>query len=323
MEYITLIQPALLAATIIATVVLAARGFSRGEAETILVADEEITKRPLTFSKRSGLRATATFVGGLLVTMALVVTPPGHRGIVYSAVGGVSDNERTPGYSLVVPLLQSAIMMNVQTQKYFTDEAFAQSADLQEITVVIAVDYHLEPTKASDVYDDIGKEYEDKVIRPAVFQLAKQEVGLVLAEDFALQREQIATSIFNQLVPMLASYGIVVEFVAIEDAIFQPAFIAAVQAKVVAEQRAQEQINLVPEAKARADQAVKIAQGQRDATILVAEGEAKAIEEVSSALGFTPDEYLTYLFEQQWDGVFPSTFVGSSDLGILLGIGDE
>ena len=93
---------------------------------------------------------------------------------------------------------------------------------------------------------------------------------------------------------------------------------------MVAEQRAQEQDNLIAEAEAIAAQAVKIAGGQKDALILIGEGEAQVIEDVSSALGFTPSEYLTYLVEQKWNGTLPTTFVGSEgNLDILLGIGDE
>jgi prohibitin 2 len=291
MEYITLFQPAVL--------VLTALG-----AFTYTVLS--IKRRHLPNLAAAGV----ILLAGLTVTSAVVVTPEGHRGVVYSAVGGVQSSERPVGYSLIVPYFQSAVQMDVRTQKFFTDEAFAQSSDLQEITVHVAVNYHVDPRQAAELFDTVGRGYEEVVIRPAVFQLVKQEVGLVKAVDFATEREELANDIQFQLVQRLDPLGIDVEFVALEDAVFDPDFIKAVKDKVIADQEVEEQLRLVAAAEHRASQAVNTADGEARAIERVAEAQAQANRDIAASL---TTDLLLWQRLIQWSGVLPETYLGGSD----------
>src|SRR3990167_8697123 len=61
-------------------------------------------------------RAALVALGGFLLLSSLVIVPYGHRGVVFSMLGGVQNEERYEGLSLVVTLLQQVYTMNVQTQ---------------------------------------------------------------------------------------------------------------------------------------------------------------------------------------------------------------
>jgi len=319
MEYITLIQPAIIAVATLTGLLLVARGAKRivtHDADT----DEKRTR--WSYQRRTGLKGVLVAVAGFLVASALVVTPPGSRGVIYTAAGGVNTSERAEGFSFVLPVFQSSIQMNIQTQKLFV-EAFSQSQDLQEITALVTVNYRVDPGQAAELYRDVGRSYENVVIRPATLQLVKQEVGLVKAADFAASREQLAADIATQLHRQVAEFGIVIQHVNIEDAVFQPAFIFAVQQKVIADEKAVEQRRLVAASIAQADQVRETAEGDAAAIERLARADAEAIAAVSAALGFTPQEYLDYLFRTQWNGQLPATLVGDlADLGLLLEIGD-
>ena len=173
-----------------------ARGFYRKE-ET----DDGL--RPIGYRIGNSFRAVGWAAAVLVASTALVVTPPGHRGVVYSQSGGVITAERVEGLSFIIPLVQSAVQIDVRTQKYEV-EAFAQTKDLQEITVPIAVNYHVDPRLAAELYQEVGRDYERVVIRPAVLQHAKAAVGQVRAVDFAVQRAQLATDIASTLEAELA-----------------------------------------------------------------------------------------------------------------------
>ena len=259
----------------------------------------------------------AALVIGLVVYPALVVTPPGHRGVVFSQSGGVQTTERTEGLSFVVPWFQSATQIDVRTQK-LQIAAYSQSKDLQEITVPVAVNFHVNPLLAAELYRGVGADYALVLIEPAVLQLAKAEVGLQLAEDFAQHREELADAIRLQLEAQLAPYGIVVEFVAIEDAVFDPDFIAAVKAKVIADQVAQEQARLVAASESKARQVAATATGEAARIRIEAEAQAEANQQIAESL--TPD-LLVWQRILRWDGVLPETVVGSSSpLDLLLPI---
>ncbi len=257
--------------------------------------------------------AGLTLLGGALILGSLVVVPPGHRGVIYSATGGVSPVERPEGVSLIVPLFQTANMVNVREQKYENLEVYAQTQDLLEVTVQLGVNYYIAPSSAAELFRDIGKNYELAIIEPAVLDITKRRVGLVEAIDFPQQREQLASDILSDLAARLGPTGIQVTYVAIQDNIFDKAFVAAVLAKEIADERAAESERLVAVAKNEAAQVEARAEGDARAAALQGEGQAEAIMAVAEALGFTPDEYLNWLQLQVWDGRLPMTYVG--DLG--------
>ena len=273
------------------------------------------------YEGRYARRALITGVVGLLVLLSLVVTPPGHRGVIYSATGGVSATERGEGLSFVVPILQTAKQISVREQRFFTDNGFAQSKDLQEITVHLAVGWQIMPTRAAELYQEVGAvvDVATVLVTPAIGQFLTQEVGLIEAEDFALSRAALAASILAELRAELEPQGVNVLYVAVEDAVFDSAFIASVKNKVIAEQDAIAEFNKILGAENIKQQVIKTAEGDAQRRFLEAEGERKAITEVATALGFTPGEYLVWLRVNAWNGEYPTTLLGGADdLSIIL-----
>lgn len=267
-------------------------------------------------SKSAKRRAIAAFLIPALVAPALAIVPPGHRGALYSVAGGVSPSERVEGVSLVLPWLQHVALVDVRTRKFFTDQAYAQTRDLQEVTVVASVNYRIDPDRAAELYQDIGSAYEQTVIAPAVFQRVKEEVGLVRALDFAASRASIAEGIRDKLTVQLAGYGIVVEYVNVEDAVFDSAFITAVKEKVIADEEVEEQRRLVEAEEHKKQQAIRQAEARAETIRLEAEAQAEANRRVAASL--TP-ELLEWQLLVRWNGQLPTTLLGASDgVSILL-----
>ncbi len=266
-------------------------------------------------------RAGIVFLGGAVVLGSLVVVPPGHRGVIFSANGGVNEVERNEGVSLMIPLFQSANMVNVREKKYENLEVYAQTKDLLEVTVQIGVNYYIQPTNAAELFRDIGKNYELAIIEPAVLDISKRQIGLVEAIDFPSQREQLAADITADLAARLGPRGIEVTYVAIQDNIFNPSFVSAVLAKEIADEKASESLKLVQVATNEASAVAARAEGDARAAALQGEGQGKAITKVAEALGFDPQQYLAWLQLQVWDGNLPMTYVGDlGNLNLLLGV---
>lgn len=319
--YEVILQPALFIALGLVVIATLVRGTSRPVVDTRSVNGVEIPVRRVEVVPGTFRKAGIRLLVGVALLAAIVVTPPGHRGVIYSATGGVNAGERVEGVSLIIPFYQTATQIDVRTQKFFTDAAFAQSSDLQEITVVGSVNYRVDPTRASELYADVGKSYEETVLAPAFFQLVKQEVGQIKAVDFALAREALARDIAVELQQQMEPFGIVIEFVNIEDAVFDGDFIRAVKEKVIAAEEALEQQNLIAAEAAKKEQVIIQAQAEAERLLTEAAGQREAIEEIAAALGFTPEEYLTYQLLLNWDGTLPTTLVGDgTGLDLLLNI---
>jgi regulator of protease activity HflC (stomatin/prohibitin superfamily) len=306
--YEILVTPALYLASAISILTVLFRGSGRNPVPD---GDGGFTKGRFTLKPGAKRRAgTATLIA-VLVLPALVITPPGHRAAIFDLGGGVSPVERGEGLSLVVPWFQTPRMVNVRTQIYSV-EVYPQSLDLQEVTVPVAVNWHVQPDQAAELYQAVGLDYARTVIAPAVLQLVTQEVGQFKAIDFAQSRAALAEAVHKALQDRLGHYGIQVESVNVEDAIFAANFIQAVEAKVIADQKAAEAKRLIEVAAAEAQAVRERAAGDRDAAIFKAEGQRQAIEDVSAALGFTPQEYLRWVMLSAWDGLLPSTLVGDA-----------
>ena len=258
----------------------------------------------------------ALLVGPILLGLvypSLVVTPPGHRGVVFSQSGGVQTTERVEGLSFVIPYFQSAAQMNVQIQR-LSIEVLAQTKDVQEVTVPIDVNYSVDPTWAAELYRDIGKDYERAVIEPAVLQIAKAAIGQINAEDFARNRAVLALIIRDILAEALDQEGIVIVYVAVSDSIFDPLWVNSVRDKVIADQEAQEQERLVAARKAEADQAIATAEGVREAAILVGDGIAEANRLIDASL---TENVLRWQALVSWTGHLPDTYIGGAELADL------
>lgn len=310
MTYETFIQPALALFGVLAALIVLVKGRVKVEVEKFGTKVVETQLRKGAFKQSAALMAATA-----LIVPALAVVPAGHRGVVYSATGGISEVERPEGFSVIVPLLQHVYSMNVRTQRFFTDKAFAQTLDLQEVTLVISVNYHVVPDQAAELYREVGTGFSETVVAPAVLQLVKERVGLVAAADFAGSRATLASDIRTVLSDQLEGYGIAVEYVNIEDAIFDPAFIQAVKDKVIADQEAAEQRRLIDAVDAQREQAVIQAEGRAASILIEAEAQAEANALVASTL--TAD-LLVWREIVQWNGILPTTQVNGGDASLLI-----
>lgn len=310
MTYETYIQPGLALIGVLAAIFVLLKGRAKFEVEKFGTRVTETRFATYAFKQSAALLAATA-----LLVPALAVVPAGHRGVVYSAAGGVSTVERPEGFSFVVPLLQHVYSMNVRTLRFFTDKAFAQTKDLQEVTLVVSVNYHVVPDQAAELYRAVGTGFSETVVSPAVLQLVKERVGLVEATDFAAQRAVLASDIRAALDLQLVGYGIVVEYVNIEDAIFDPAFIQAVKEKVIADQEAAEQRRLIDAEDAKREQAILQAEGRAASILIEAQAQAEANALVSATLTL---DLLTWREIVQWNGILPTTQVNGGDASLLI-----
>ncbi|MFC2005818.1 prohibitin family protein [Chloroflexota bacterium] len=228
----------------------------------------------------------SSIIGIIIIVTSLVfglftTIPAGHRGVVirFSAVTGRILNE---GLQTKVPFLDSVVKMSVQTQKYEVKAASA-SRDLQDVSTTIALNWHLDPSMADEVYREIGLEYIDRIAAPAIQETVKQVTAKFNAEDLILKREEVKAAITENLSTRLMERGIITEAVSITEFQFSSTFIAAIEAKVAAEQAVFEAINKLERTKVEAQQREELEKGEANARIAKARGEAEYIRVVTEA----------------------------------------
>ena len=147
-----------------------------------------------------------SIIAGLFTTV-----PAGSRGVVirFSAVTGGILNE---GLQTKLPFIDSVEKMSVQTQKYEAD-SLAVTNDLQDVSTTIALNWHLDPGMAAEVYRTLGLEFIDRIAAPAIQETIKQVTAKFNAEDLILRRDEVKGTITDSLSNRLFERGIITETV--------------------------------------------------------------------------------------------------------------
>ncbi len=215
----------------------------------------------------------------------------GHVGVVtrFGAVNRVAY----PGVVIQMPLFEYVHQMDTRTQKDQVD-AQAASKDLQSVKSTIAVNYHLDGSKAVEVYQNIGEDYQDKVVSPAIQETFKSITAKFTAEELITEREQVRQNAQDLFSQKMVPYHIQVDNFNIVNFDFSPEFNTAVEAKQVAQQSVEKAKLDLQRIQVEADQAKQQAQGQ---------AEAQAALKNNGALS---PEYLNYLAINKWDGHLPN-----------------
>src|ERR1051326_7492580 len=169
------------------------------------------------------LAAIITFIIIIVIlSESVVIVQAGHRGVVLY-VGAVENRVLGEGLHFIVPFAEQVIPMEVRTLK-FQANASAASNDLQEVATVIALNYHINPNNANLIYQQLGADYEARIIAPTIQESVKASVAKFNAEQLITQRE-IAKGVIAQAISnTLSARDITVETVFITDFKFSPSF---------------------------------------------------------------------------------------------------
>ena len=101
---------------------------------------------------------------------------------------------------------------------------FAASNDLQEVQSVIALNYHIDPSDANAIFQQLGADYSDRIIAPTIQESVKASVAKFNAEELITKRETAKGVIADTIRNTLSQRNIVVETVFITDFKFSQAF---------------------------------------------------------------------------------------------------
>jgi len=234
----------------------------------------------------------------LILSATLYEIPAGNIGVVLRF--GAVDRVVYPGINVKMPFVETVQTMNIRTQK---DEvqATAMSENLQLVTSVIAVNYHLDGSKAKEVYQNIGANYADIIVAPAIQNTFKAVTAKFDAEELITKRDEVRLAAEEDLTKQLAPYNIIVENFNIVNFDFSDEYQNAIEAKQVAQQQVETAKQKLAQAEIEAQTEVAKAQGQADAQ--------KALNQTGA---LTP-EYLQYLFLTKWSGVLPQVMTSNTD----------
>lgn len=280
------------------------------------------------FRDKAGNLSVGRVVGAVVVVLlalivlggSVVVVQTGESGVVLT-FGRASEVVMDQGIHLKIPFVQKIVTINNRIVKTeVTTEAF--SKDLQTVSTVIAVNYHINKSSSAAIYTEVGLGYEDVLITPAINEVLKAVTAQYTAQQLVGSRGDVSIQLDESLNAKLNEYGIFVDDLNIINWDFSEEYITAIEAKQVAEQNLiktrteQEQALVI--ANTEAQKQVIAAQAEADKIKLLAEANAESNNIITASLN---DMLIKYETIQKWDGALPKVS-GGADTLIDVGLGE-
>ncbi len=264
--------------------------------------------------KKGPLR-TLLIIGVILVVLLLfkpwVQIGAGERGIVLN-FGAVQTKVLSEGMHFRMPIMQKVVKMDVKVQKTQTDASSA-SSDLQDVTLSVALNYHIIPDKANLIYQTIGVEFKERIIDPAIQEVTKAVSAKYSAEELITKRPAVSTAMKEALTERLMASNIAVDAVSIVTFSFSKVFMDAIEAKQTAEQHALKAKRDLDRIKIEAEQKV---------TAATAEAEALRLQKMNISADLIELRKIEANLKaiEKWNGVLPQ--VTGAGAVPFIGVGD-
>ena len=240
----------------------------------------------------------------VVASASVKIVDAGNRGVLtqWNAVD-IKNAPLDEGIHFLVPFQDDIVQIEVRTQKYDAQTRSA-SKDLQTVQTTVTVNYHADQERVHILYKEIGLDYENRVIQPAIEETVKQVTANYNAEELITKRPLVKADIENAIRERLEVFNVKTEVISITDFDFSDLFSKAIESKVEAEQKAQKAENDLIRIEVEARQLEAQAEGLASANIAEARGESEAISIINQALSNNP-YYIEWLKTQAWDGKLP------------------
>lgn len=253
--------------------------------------DRTIDVDTLNFTRVLGvaMRVGAIVLGVLWIGVATLVNSvhqvdAGHVGVVRT-FGDITDQT---GAGLVVTFpFQSLEEASVRVERYDVKEVAAFSKETQDVFAEVTVNYQVSPRAIQTLYQDVGSQYVDTLLRPRISNFFKEETVNYNTVDIAPNREQIRRTVRERLRADLEPFSIDIVDLLIDNIDFRQEFKTAIEQKQVATQEALRQQQLIEAKKAEAQQKIETARGDAESVRIAAEAQSAANRLLAESL--TPE----------------------------------
>ena len=206
----------------------------------------------------------------ILFFASVVSVPTGHVGVL-TLFGRVTGEVLSEGIHLINPL-KAVQKLSIQTQSV-KESANTPSNEGLMLALDTSLLYHLDRTKAAEVYQKVGANYGEKIVEPTLRAAIRAATSAHTANAlYTNARELVQQQIEDELKAQLGPRGVVVENVLLRDVQLPAMLKTSIEAKQQAEQDALRMNFILQKEKQEAERKRIEAQGIADFQKIVAQG---------------------------------------------------
>ena len=251
----------------------------------VLIVGIVMKRSPEPGSHFSGI---VTTVGAVVLLLGVALSSfksidAGEVG-VQTLFGKVQDDVLESGLHVINPLVE-VTMFNTRTQNYTMsakanegqvsgDDAIrVLSSDGLEVTIDLSILYKVIPSKAPYIYQNIGENYEDNIVRPVTRTAIRDNAVNYQAVDlYSTKREEFQFKINKTISDNFAKNGLEVQQILVRNITLPATVRASIESKIQAEQDAQKMTFVLQKERQEADRKRVEAQGIADYQKIISTG---------------------------------------------------
>jgi prohibitin 1 len=206
----------------------------------------------------------------ILLFASVVSVPTGHVGVL-TLFGRVTGEALGEGIHTINPL-KSVQRLSIQTQSV-KETANVPSNEGLILALDTSLLFHLDRSKAAEVYQKVGANYAEKIVEPTMRAAIRAATSAHTANAlYTNARELVQQQIQDELTAQLAPRGVIVENVLLRDVQLPAMLKSSIEAKQQAEQDALRMNFILQKEKQEAERKRIEAQGISDFQKIVAQG---------------------------------------------------
>ena len=104
--------------------------------------------------------------------------------------GKIVNSKLNEGLNLKVPFIETIVSVNIKVQK--SELAVEGSTkDMQTVNTTVAVNYRVDSEKADNLYREVGNEYEEVILEPAIKEAIKAAIAQYNSEEIIVKRSEV------------------------------------------------------------------------------------------------------------------------------------
>ena len=247
---------------------------------------------------------------GIIVIAVVILLASSVRIVESGEVGvrvrfGKASNQPThEGINLKIPFIEQIKKMNIRVQKIEVTTS-SSSKDLQDVEMSLAVNYQIDKKKAVNLYKNVGSNYDEVILEPAIEEGIKAVTSKYTAEELITNRSEVSKQCREELDKKVSKYGLSINDFNITNFNFSKEFNKAIEEKQVAEQKV-----------LTAKQELEKERIEAEKKIVKAEAEKRSNELKEESL---TDNIIREKFIEKWDGHLPKV-TGSNNMLDINGI---
>jgi regulator of protease activity HflC (stomatin/prohibitin superfamily) len=243
----------------------------------LLIAGFGVKRSPSDASHYGGL---ITKVGIAIIALGVIlasfkIIEPGKVG-VQTLFGKVQDDVLPSGLHVINPLVDVTTFsiqtenytmsaVNSEGQKEGDDAIRVLSSDGLEVTIDLSVLYKVDPNKAPYIYQNIGPEYVEKIVRPVTRTAIRDNAVNYQAVDlYSVKRQEFQDRINRTITANFAKNGLLLQQILVRNVSLPASVKASIESKINAEQESQKMQFVLAKERQEADRKRVEAQGIAD-----------------------------------------------------------